>query len=118
MSNTASGLRLTFACGLYDRMLRLYTGDVKPEGIDLEFLAIDEPREIFDKMAGGLAFEMCEMSGSEYISRFGANQCPFMALPVFASRVFRHGFIFINRKAASARRRTWKASASACRSTP
>jgi 4,5-dihydroxyphthalate decarboxylase len=91
-------VKLRFACGLYDRMLRLYTGDVKPEGIDLEFVAIDEPREIFDRMAGGLAFDMAEMSGSEYISRFGANQCPFVALPVFASRVFRHGFIFYNRR--------------------
>ena len=41
--NTASALRLTFACGLYDRMVPLYTGDVQPEGIDLNFLAIDDP---------------------------------------------------------------------------
>src|SRR5215469_10009215 len=32
---------VTFACGLYDRMSALYTGEVKPEGIDLNFLAID-----------------------------------------------------------------------------
>jgi len=91
-------LPLTFACGLYDRMLRLYTGEVKPEGIDLKFLANDEPREIFDRMAGELAYDVSELSASEYISRFGNNQCPFVALPVFASRVFRHGFIFINKR--------------------
>jgi 4,5-dihydroxyphthalate decarboxylase len=33
---------ITFACGLYDRMLALYTGEAKPEGIDLNFLAIDD----------------------------------------------------------------------------
>jgi 4,5-dihydroxyphthalate decarboxylase len=38
------------------------------------------------------------MSSSEFISRFGAGQCPFVAIPAFASRVFRHGFIFYNRK--------------------
>lgn len=92
-------LQLNFACGLYDRMLRLYTGDVKPEGIDLTFTALDEPRDIFDRMAGKREFDMAEMSSSEYISRFDAKQCPFVALPVFASRVFRHGFIFINRNA-------------------
>ena len=42
---------ISFACGLYDRMLALHTGEVKPEGIDLNFLAIDDPRQIFDRMA-------------------------------------------------------------------
>lgn len=97
MSSSAD-LKLNFACGLYDRMLRLYTGEVKPKGIDLTFTALDEPRDIFDRMAGKREFDMAEMSSSEYISRFDANQCPFVALPVFASRTFRHGFIFINRQ--------------------
>ncbi len=94
----ASKLPLTFACGLYDRMLRLYTGEVVPEGIDLKFLANDEPRDIFDRMGGKLEFDASEMSSSEYISRLGTGQCPFVAIPVFASRLFRHGFIFFNRK--------------------
>ena len=96
---TPSKVPLTFACGLYDRMLRLYTGEVQPEGIDLKFIANDEPREIFDRMAGELAYDVSELSGSEYISRFGNDRCPFIALPVFASRVFRHGFIFVNKRA-------------------
>jgi 4,5-dihydroxyphthalate decarboxylase len=49
-------------------------------------------------MAGGLEFDASEFSSSEYVSRFVANQCPFVAIPAFASRVFRHSFIFINRK--------------------
>ena len=56
-----SGIPITFACGLYDRMLALYTGDVKPHGIDLNFLAIDHPREIFDRMLINLEFDACEM---------------------------------------------------------
>ena len=93
-----SGLPITFACGLYDRMLALYTGDIKPEGIDLNFLVMDNPREIFDRMSNSLEFDACEMSSSEFISRFAAKKLPFVALPVFASRVFRHGFIVVNRK--------------------
>jgi 4,5-dihydroxyphthalate decarboxylase len=93
-----SRLPLTFACGLYDRMLPLYTGDVRVEGVDLNFLADDNPRNIFDRMAAGLEFDLAEFSSSEYISRFVAGQCPFVAIPVFASRVFRHSFIFINKK--------------------
>jgi len=97
-SNATDKLPLTFACGLYDRMLRLYTHEIEPAGIDLQFIANDEPREIFDKMAGSQAYDVSELSGSEYIARFGNNQCPFIALPVFASRVFRHGFIFVNKR--------------------
>jgi 4,5-dihydroxyphthalate decarboxylase len=92
------GLRLRFACGLYDRMLPLYTREVRPEGIDLDFIAIDSPREIFDRMAGGLEFDASEMSSSEFISRKTAGACPFVALPVFPSRTFRHSFITVNRK--------------------
>jgi len=93
----ATKLPLTFACGLYDRMLRLYTGEVAPRGIDLKFLANDEPRDIFDRMGGKLEFDASEMSSSEFISGFGAGRSPFVAIPAFASRVFRHGFIFFNR---------------------
>jgi len=90
---------ITFASGLYDRMQPLYTGEVRPEGIDLKYLAIESPREIFDRMAGKMEFDACEMSSSEMISRLGAGNCPFVAIPVFPSRVFRHGFICVNRRA-------------------
>ena len=93
-----SGLPLTFACGLYDRMQPLYTGEIRPQGIDLNFLAIDSPREIFDRLAAGREFDAAEMSSSEFISRKSAGQCPFVAIPVFPSRAFRHGFIAVNRK--------------------
>jgi len=57
-------LPINFACSLYDRMLALYTGDVKPDGIDLNFVVLDNPREIFDRMTGRLEFDVCEMSSS------------------------------------------------------
>ena len=91
-----AGQKIKFASGLYDRFLPLYTKEVSPDGFDLDFTVIDNPREIFDRMAGGLEFDACEMSGTEYISRLAANDCPFVAIPVFASRMFRHGFIVIN----------------------
>ena len=92
------GVRLSFACGLYDRMVPLYSGEVRPEGVDLDFVAIDSPRAIFDRMAGKNEFDACEMSSSEFISRLSANQCPFVAIPVFPSRCFRQNFITIHAK--------------------
>jgi 4,5-dihydroxyphthalate decarboxylase len=94
-----SKLRLTFACGAYDRMHALLTGEIQPEGIDLNYLVIDESRQIFDRMSGGLEFDVCEYSSSEFVTRFAAGNSPFVALPVFASRVFRNGYIWVNRKA-------------------
>ena len=92
-------LQLSFACGLYDRMQALYTGEVRPDGIELNFIAIDQPRPIFDRMSGGEEFDVAEYSSSEFVQRFANKQCPFVALAVFPSRAFRHGFIAIHRKA-------------------
>src|ERR1700692_185844 len=93
-----TALPITFACGLYDRMLALHTAHIKPDGIDLNLLVMDNPREIFDRMSNRLEFDACEMSSSEFITRYAAKKLPFVALPVVASRVFRHSFIIVNRK--------------------
>jgi 4,5-dihydroxyphthalate decarboxylase len=89
---------MTFAAATYDRMVALRTGDVKPEGIDLRFKAIEHVREIFDRMAATQPFDAAEFSSTEYIGRIGRGDRTFVALPVFPSRTFRHGFIFVNRK--------------------
>lgn len=91
-------LKLTFACSTYDRILALRTGDVKPVGIDLDFRAIENPRAIFDRMGWHAEFDLAEFSSSEYISRIARGDRTFVALPVFPSRVFRHGYIFVNRR--------------------
>lgn len=89
-------LKLKLCCASYDRMVALRTGDVKPEGIDLDVVAIEHVREIFDRMAARAEFDLAEFSATEYIGRVGRGDRTFVALPVFPSRVFRHGFIFVN----------------------
>ncbi len=89
---------LTFACGLYDRMLALHTGEVQVEGVDLNFLVDDNPRNIFDRMAAGLEFDVVGILQLRIRLALRRRECPFVAIPVFASRVFRHSFIFINKK--------------------
>src|SRR5215218_7774845 len=94
-----SPARLSFACGFYDRTEPLRTRDVAVADVDLDFQAISNPREIFDRMGGKQEFDVSEFSSSEYIGRFARGDCPFVALPVFPSRVFRYGYIYISRKA-------------------
>jgi 4,5-dihydroxyphthalate decarboxylase len=91
-----SRLALTFACCRYDRMEAIREGAVAIEGIDLNCITLRSGREVFDRMVGGREFDVAELSASEFISLTGRGDCPFVALPVFPSRVFRHGYIFIN----------------------
>ena len=93
-----SNPKITFACSLYDRMQALHTGEVKPQGMDLEFIPVEWARQIFDRMAGEQAFDASELSSSEFFARKDAGQSQFVALPVFPSRTFRHNTIWINRK--------------------
>ncbi|MFM9972135.1 MAG: PhnD/SsuA/transferrin family substrate-binding protein, partial [Burkholderiales bacterium] len=95
MANVA----LSFASGLYDRQMSLYTKEVVPEGIDLNYIAMDSVRDIFDRMGARQEFDAAEMSSSEYISHVCAGNSPFVAIPVFPSRVFRHSFITVHRDA-------------------
>jgi 4,5-dihydroxyphthalate decarboxylase len=71
-------------------------GDVAVEGVDLNCITLKSGRDVFDRMVGGREFDVAELSASEYISLHGAGDCPFVAIPVFPSRVFRHGYIFVN----------------------
>jgi 4,5-dihydroxyphthalate decarboxylase len=102
-ATSSDDVPITLACALYDRMQALYTGEVKPEGIDLTFRVEDFPRRLFDSAMAQQQFDACEMSSSDYITRVSRGDCPFVAIPVFPSKMFRHAMIV--------RRRTSKASA-------
>jgi len=91
-----SRLSLTFASCRYDRLEAIRDGDVAVEGVDLTCITLKSGRQVFDRMVGGREFDVAELSASEYISLHGAGDCPFVAIPVFPSRVFRHGYIFVN----------------------
>jgi 4,5-dihydroxyphthalate decarboxylase len=89
---------ITLACALYDRMQALYTGAVQVEGIDLNFMVEDFPRRLFDSEMTQQQFDVCEMSTSDYITKVDSGNSPFVAIPVFPSKCFRHNIITINRK--------------------
>jgi len=89
-------LRLTLACGPYDRTEALRTGIVRPEGIDLTCVTIQSPPEMFARMLSHEAFDASEMSCAHALIRRSRGEFPFVAIPVFPSRMFRHGYIFVN----------------------
>jgi 4,5-dihydroxyphthalate decarboxylase len=95
----AEDLALTMACGPYDRMKALAEGQVKPAGIDLRYVAIQSPPEIFARMIKTHSFDISEMSSVHYLVMRNQKNFPYVALPVFPSRLFRHGYIFVNKNA-------------------
>ena len=92
-------LRLAFACGDYDRTRALAEGTVRADGIDVNYLRLPV-EETFFRMLRHREFEAAEMSMSSYVASMFAtgdpSTSPFVALPVFTSRMFRHGGIFVN----------------------
>jgi 4,5-dihydroxyphthalate decarboxylase len=88
-------LRLAFACGDYDRTRALYEGTVRPDGIDLTYLRLPV-EETFFRMMRHREFEVAELSLSSYVNSLDLDPAPFVALPVYPSRMFRHGGIFVN----------------------
>jgi 4,5-dihydroxyphthalate decarboxylase len=88
-------LNLTLACGPFDRTQALRDGSVKPDGIELTYLTL-EPAEIFYRMINYREFDVSEMSISNHMTLVSQGNAPFVAIPAFPSRVFRHGYFFIN----------------------
>ena len=76
-------LALTLACGDYDRTSAIRTGEVQPDGAELNVV-----------MARFREFDVSELSLSTYTVLRGRGE-PLVAIPVFPSFSFRHSSIFI-----------------------
>ncbi|TYB70290.1 ABC transporter substrate-binding protein [Nonomuraea sp. PA05] len=88
-------LSLSFACWDYDRTRALREGRVKPEGIELNQLTLPV-EETFYRQLRHREFDVSEMSLSSYVLTLNEPEPPFVALPVFPSRFFRHQSIYVN----------------------
>ncbi len=87
-------LKLTLACWDYDRTRPLIDGRVKPAGIDLE-VEVLRPRQTFQRMLDNKEFEVSELSLASYTALKGRGECPFVAVPVALSKIFRHSCIYV-----------------------
>jgi 4,5-dihydroxyphthalate decarboxylase len=83
------------ACWNYDRTRALLEGSVRPDGIDLNYLNLPV-EETFFRMLRHREFDVAEMSLSSYVMSLSAHEPPFVAIPVFPSRFFRHSCIYVN----------------------
>lgn len=89
-----SKLRLSVAVGDYDRMRPLVDGTVGIDAVDPQFMLL-EPEEIFFRAFRHADFDITELSMSSYSVKTADGTSPYVAVPVFPSRAFRHTSIYV-----------------------
>jgi 4,5-dihydroxyphthalate decarboxylase len=87
-------MQLTLACGRYDRTQPLIDGRVRPEGVELNYIAL-KPGETFWRQLNHQEFDASEMSLSSYTILRSEGDERFIAIPVFPSRIFRHSALYL-----------------------
>jgi len=91
-----SKLQLSVAVGNYDRVRPLIDGVVQIDGVDPVFMNLP-PEEIFFRAFRGMDFDICELSMSSFTVKTAAGDCPYIGVPAFVSRAFRHNSIYVRR---------------------
>jgi 4,5-dihydroxyphthalate decarboxylase len=89
-----SKLELSVAVGDYDRTRALIDGSVAIDGVDPIFMTL-VPEEIFFRAFRAAEFDICELSLSSYTVKTAQDNSPYIAVPAFVSRAFRHTAIYV-----------------------
>lgn len=89
-------LTLSVAMGDYDRTRALQDGSVRIDGVDPIFMLLS-PEEAFFRAFRGGEFDVSELSLSSYALKVAQGDCPYIAVPVFLSRAFRHTALYVRR---------------------
>jgi 4,5-dihydroxyphthalate decarboxylase len=87
-------LDLSVAIGDYDRTRALIDGTVTIDGVDPVYMTLG-PEEIFFRAFRATEFDICELSLSSYTVETAQGNCPYIAVPAFVSRTFRHTAIYV-----------------------
>jgi 4,5-dihydroxyphthalate decarboxylase len=89
---------ITLACRNYDGTNAIIRGALRPQGIDLQVNEVNDVVKMFSGMFNG-EYDISEMSLAEMIYYLTRDQCDFIGIPVFPSRLFRHSFMLCNETA-------------------
>lgn len=87
-------LKLSVAIGNYDRCRPLIDGAVQIDGVDPVVMTLS-PEEIFFRAFRGEEFDICELSLSSSTVKTAAGNFPYVGIPVFLSRAFRHTAVYV-----------------------
>ena len=82
--------------GDYDRNRALFDGRVQVDGCDPVYMLLS-PEEMFFRAMRSRDFDVTELSFSSYLVKHSRGDCPYIAIPVFLSRAFRHTSIYVRK---------------------
>src|SRR4029453_13263237 len=85
---------ITIACGNYAPREAIRDGRVKVDGCAVTYLPL-YPEEIFHRAFKFHEFDVSELSFSSYLRTVAAGTSPYVGVPAFVSRIFRHSGIYI-----------------------
>lgn len=91
-----SKLHISVAMGDYDRNRALYDGRVQIDGCDPVYMLLN-PEEMFFRAMRSRDFDITELSFSSYLVKHAKDESPYIAVPVFLSRAFRHTSIYVRK---------------------
>ena len=94
---------LVLAFADYDRTRPLSEGKVRIDGVNATFHTARIVTEIFEGMIRRRAYDVSELGWTYYLRTFADGASPFIAIPVFPNRAFRHSAIYINKASGIAR---------------
>ena len=89
-----SKLQLSVAVGPYDRTRALIDGSVQIDGVDPVCMTLS-PEEIFFRALRHAEFDICELSLSSFTLKTAQGGGPYVGVPAFVSRMFRHTSIYV-----------------------
>jgi len=90
----APAVRLTLACWDYDRIRALVDGRVRVDGVDLDWLNLT-PEQAFARAFTDAPYDITELSFSNTVTAVSKGDFPYALIPVFPSRAFRHGTLYV-----------------------
>ena len=86
--------KISLACWDYDRALPILNGLVPVEGFEIE-PTIVPPGTLFPLAVGEAPYDVTEFSFASYLIQLSRGECAYIGIPVFLSRAFRHGGIYV-----------------------
>jgi 4,5-dihydroxyphthalate decarboxylase len=87
-------LNLSVAVRDYDRTRPLTDGSVHIDGVEPIYMALD-PEEIFFRAFRHAEFDICELSMSSFTVKTAQGDNPYVGVPAFVSRAFRHTSFYV-----------------------
>lgn len=86
--------KITLACWDYDRAMPVLDGSIKVKGFDLD-CHTEPPGTLFPLAVGDAPFDVTEFSFASYLIQLSRGECQYIGLPIYLSRAFRHGAIYV-----------------------